>query len=384
MYEIGATPVTRLHVLLPMAADGRGPSWTCLQLLPGMAESEFAIHLYVNRLRAPVPAGIAYSAAVPQLASRLPYRMVKHLASLRTERQLLDNVSPGDIVFAWPAASLAVHEELARRHVTVVLEGINTRMSSARRVLDNAYAAEGLKAAHGITDRRIREEERKLELADFIFAPSRDVELALGDTEIASRGGVLPTSYGVKRVELEQVPQDTNEPVFTFVGLSSVRKGLHLLLRAWEAAEVRGRLAIYGGLDADIRRLCAPQLRRDDVEYRGYASDVSRAYAASNVFVFPSLEEGGPQVTYEAAAHGLPIIASHPGAGRLGDQPGAVLTVDPFNQEELVAALRTFAASAEQRMAYGARALDAVRDYTWAAVGRRRAAALGAALDSHR
>ena len=51
-----------------------------------------------------------------------------------------------------------------------------------------------------------------------------------------------------------------------------------------------------------------------------FVADVRALYRTADVFVFPSLEEGGPQVTYEACGCGLPVITTPMGAAESARQ----------------------------------------------------------------
>jgi glycosyltransferase involved in cell wall biosynthesis len=88
------------------------------------------------------------------------------------------------------------------------------------------------------------------------------------------------------------------------------------------------------------------------------------------------LEEGDPLVTYEAASHGLPILASEMGAGRMGDTPGALKLIDPANRDSFVEALTALVTSPELRAELGKGVHALVRNFTWSQVGKRRGALL--------
>ena len=362
-----------VRTLLPMACDGRGPSATCLNLLPGMISGGTSCSLHFNRHRIPIN-GVPYRSAIPGPLSFLPYSYVKRGASWISERSYLRSLKDGDIAYFWPSVSLEMHRIAKRRGNPIVLEAINTRMKSAKKILDAAYTEIGLDPQHGITAQRIDEEEEKLELATALFAPNACVEMALADSHL-SDGGLIRTSYGASLSHHTPHPRkrpNSNCKVL-FVGSACVRKGVHLLLQAWEKASIDGELIIAGQVEPAIAEYCTDQMARSDVRVGGYVSDIRELYREADVFVMPSLEEGGPQVTYEAAAYGLPIIASPMGASRMGEQGDCVVLVDPEDTDAMASALTRLSSSEEERATWGARAKAAVQSYDWPLVGMDRA-----------
>ncbi|UMA63306.1 glycosyltransferase family 4 protein [Roseivivax marinus] len=367
----------RLMTLLPMAADGVGPSYTCLSLLSGMAATGLSGPCYVARAR-DRPADVTVLPTVPRMLNMVPYRHVRGPAARAAERRYLSDLRRGDIAYLWPGASLAAFEAARALDLPVVVDGINTRMADARRILDAAYAAEGLTPAHGITDDRIRDEDDKLALTTHFFAPSPGVEAALATSPL-SEEAVISCSYGFdpdRAGAKNGGARRRTRPIFLFVGRSSIRKGTHQLLRAWERAGVEGELWIAGAIEPVIRTLCAPLLERPDVRCLGFVSDVASLYSQADVFVLPSLEEGDPLVTLEAASCGLPVIASPMGAGRIGSETGCVAMIDPGEPDSIANQLAHFGRSAEMRAEWGGRAHAAATAYTWKKVAKRRAEAL--------
>ncbi len=350
-----------------------------MSLLQGMVGGGAEGRLYINRNRAEID-GLDYKVAVPRALAKLPYPLVRSFATRTTEAAFVSELRPGEVAYLWPAASLSAHETAHERGNPIVLEGINTRMARAREVLDQAYAAEGLEPEHRITDYKIAEEEQKLALATAIFAPSPGVEAALLGSPVAKKG-IIPASYGVRlgRRRPSASRRDRN-PVFLFVGSVSIRKGAHLLLRAWTEGRIKGTLLLAGAIEPAVAKLCQSELSSANVQPLGFVRNVDNLYRDSDVFVLPSFEEGDPLVTYEAAAHGLPIVASSIGAGRIGAETGCAVLVDPTAPETLVAALREMANSADVRSEWSSRAASAVESYGWDEVGAARAARLKALM----
>lgn len=362
----------RIMTLLSMACDGVGPSFTCLQIANGMHLAGFDTRVFATRRRISAPA-FPLLTSVPRALAKLPYHWVSDAAMRGIERRFLEQVREGDIAFVWPAVSLTTHKALRDRGVTVVMEGINTRMASARKILDAAYADFGITPEHGITDARIAEEEEKYRHADAIFAPNRWVETALAGSPLEAR--FLSSSYGVdaSKASPERGYKPDGAPLtFVFCGYACVRKGVHHLLEAWKRMDGRHKLQFVGTVEPVIAERYRDILASDRVEMVGFVKDVHPYFAKADAFIMPSLEEGGPQVTYEAALHGLPILASPMGASRIGDTEGAMLIVEPRRTDDMLEALTRLVASAELRESLGREARRRAFGFNWPDVGARR------------
>lgn len=367
-----------LRALVPMACDGVGPSFTAMRLMEGAHGAGFPADMFVNRYRMP-PTGLRMHVALPGPLGHLPYRRAEPLASRLLEARYAASLAEGDIAYLFPAVSLQLHEALQKRGVPIVLEGINTRMASAKVILDAAYDAFGAPPSHGITEARITEEEAKYATATTIFAPSRPVEAALAGSALQDR--FLPASYGTdtgRAVPTRDYAATERPLTFLFCGYASIRKGIHHLLDAWAEVPGTARLRIVGRIEPLIAERYCDLLASDRVETVGFVKDVHPHFAAADVFVMPSLEEGDPLVTYEAALHGLPVIASAMGGGRMGDVPSRMILADPAQPDALAAALQELAGSAGRREELGSEIRRVVQDFDWMSVGARRARALQA------
>ena len=127
-----------------------------------------------------------------------------------------------------------------------------------------------------------------------------------------------------------------------FVGSGGQRKGLHHLLLAWQRASLPAlsRLTLVCRvMDHEIERLAATIPRVEMV--RGLPADrLSALYAASSLFVMPSLVEGFGQVYLEALAQGCPVLGTaNTGLPDLGREADGVFLVTPGDEDELVAKL---------------------------------------------
>ena len=118
---------------------------------------------------------------------------------------------------------------------------------------------------------------------------------------------------------------------------------------------------------------CSKILARPDVVHSQYNPDISWAYRQADIFAFPSLEEGSPLVTYEAMAHGLPILTSPMGAGSIVRDGIDGMIVSPYEHDAWVEALRKLASSPDLRTRFGDAARQRAQEFTWERVADRRA-----------
>jgi glycosyltransferase involved in cell wall biosynthesis len=158
---------------------------------------------------------------------------------------------------------------------------------------------------------------------------------------------------------------------FIYAGGCSIRKGIPVLLEAWEKAQLRdAELLLVGSW-----QLAESKLRElpPGVKFVGPVGPerLRELYRESDVFVFPSFFEGFGLVILEAMACGLPVIASECSAGPdvLDDSCGRVIKAG--EPEQLIESLRWFGANRDVLPAMKAAARSKVEDFTW---GRYRAA----------
>jgi len=120
----------------------------------------------------------------------------------------------------------------------------------------------------------------------------------------------------------------------------------------------RGDEALYG-------RLAARLAIASRVRFFGFRSDVERFLQAADVFVFPSSYETFSLVAHEAAACGLPVIATPVNGIDELVLPGETGYLVPADAAALAEALAHLARTPSLRKAMGQRARERVGTMTW-------------------
>lgn len=160
-----------------------------------------------------------------------------------------------------------------------------------------------------------------------------------------------------------------DEAVALFVGGDWDWKGLDIVIEALCQARSSGAAVSLWVVGQGDQRRFADQVRLSGVggavHFFGQRRDVERFYQAADIFVLPSLYETFSLVTYEAAAAGLPVVATRVSGieelvGR--DEAGILVERDAVS---VGAALARLARDPELRRRLGSEGRRRAHAYTW-------------------
>lgn len=211
----------------------------------------------------------------------------------------------------------------------------------------------------------------------FVMGPIRRARVVLARTQDTAR--LIPAAYSDKvKVVLETaipdnllIPSaslqtsrnDTSLRVMysgRLVALKNVSTAIHAIALA-KRAGVRVRFVIIGdGQERKALQSLACQLEVvDDVEFCGAIphNKVIEELQKSDVYLFPSLKEGGVWSLMEAMSVGLPVVCINASGMSIITDESSAIRVDPLSQEHIIAgfaeALIKLANSPEQRHLLG-------------------------------
>jgi glycosyltransferase involved in cell wall biosynthesis len=209
-------------------------------------------------------------------------------------------------------------------------------------------------------------------------------------------GGVVTSLVEPGEIRDPAARPDVVEPGelrLAWAGRLAAGKGLETLFEAVEIlasdppAGRAPRLIVLG--DGPLRRDLAARSRQGAaaglIDLHGHVADRGRyldLLASADIFVFPSPAEGFPKVILDAAAVGLPVLASPVGALAELAAAGIIEGVRPGDPGRLAAALGALAADPRRAAALRGAGTAFARDHTRAAEASRLVARLQSAYPS--
>ncbi|MCC9640872.1 glycosyltransferase family 4 protein [Rhodopirellula sp. JC740] len=237
--------------------------------------------------------------------------------------QLTKSISSGvfptastESVYAFDTAALEVFENWKSSTGLKILEQCVAPRAAQRAVYhatNNGHASKNFERMLDLFERRERIE---WELADCIIAPSEFVRNALAEQGVAIEKirlvpyGVDPPPGHVVASAVEARSKSArNEIRIFFAGALSLRKGINEINRLSRHPMLKNcRFAVAGRHTIESSKIKWPA----NVTILGpiAKSEMSREYAAADIFLLPSYLEGSATVTYEAMGWGLPIVTT--------------------------------------------------------------------------
>lgn len=314
----------------PLGRPGIGT--TAYHQVAGLLRSGLEVTLFCTSVERALVGNVRVVETLVTAGKRIPHRALGvdrayRYHDWRVSRSLLSGRLRPHVVHAWPRASVKTFGTTRNLGIAGVREVPNTHTAYAFDAVAREEARLGLDRlaghSHSFDPHILAREEAEYQLADLLLAPSdfvRRTFLAQGmpDAKVARH------RYGC---DLDVfIPGDGRSPLdglrALFVGSCEPRKGLHYALQAWfeSGAAETGRFVVCGGFVPDYREKLAQWIEHPSVDVRGFVDDPASLMRESDVFLFPSIEEGSALVTYEAQASGCVLLAS--------DAAGACVTHD--------------------------------------------------------
>jgi UDP-glucose:(heptosyl)LPS alpha-1,3-glucosyltransferase len=193
----------------------------------------------------------------------------------------------------------------------------------------------------------------------------------LADRVLAIHNGVDTDAFapGMRerdaRLLRERLGIDADRLIAVFVGSEWERKGLEPLIRALASARAWELVVAGGGDRAHYERLADSLGVGAAIHWLGVTSDVQLVYSLGDAFVLPSSYETFSLVTFEAAASGLPLLATPVSGVRELIEDGRNGFLIDREPQTIARRLNELGGDAELRARLGAGARESALAYSW-------------------
>jgi glycosyltransferase involved in cell wall biosynthesis len=302
---------------------------------------------------------------VPSLAipGRSEYRMP--LALPRRVRRDLEQFNPNLVHVSSP--DIVGHRAVtwARKRKTAVVASVHTRF-------DTYLAYYRLQALEPLARDIMR---RFYQRCEVVLAPAESTAAILRaqrmnrDIWIWARG-IDRDQFNPERRDMawrRSLGISDDEMAIAFLGRVVMEKGLDVFsdaIHAFERLGIRHRVVVIG--EGPARPWFEQQLPQGIFLGQLTGNDLSRALASTDVFLNPSITEAFGNVTLEAMACALPVIAAEAtGATNLVRSGVTGTLVDGTEPDEFAAALADYARDPDLRRRHGEAGLAIARTMDW-------------------
>jgi glycosyltransferase involved in cell wall biosynthesis len=284
-----------------------------------------------------------------------------------------------DVVNAWCSTALRTIRTAHKRGIPAVLEVASAHILAQTRLLRDEYARFGgdidrAVITPGVIERTLYEYEE----ADRIIVTSGFVKRTFVERGIDA-GKIVVVPYGVDahdtatRTEKPAPRGSGRVPRVLFVGGCSLRKGIPYLVEAFRRVDARAELRLVGRTNDPLFRRIGGLPHSVEAVGPKTGAALAAEYAAADVFVLPSVEDGWGLVTNEAMAAGLPVIVSdHAGSAEIVRDGVNGFVVPARDVDALAERMNALLADAELRARMGAAARETAVSRTWDTYGEER------------
>jgi glycosyltransferase involved in cell wall biosynthesis len=214
-----------------------------------------------------------------------------------------------DILVGWSGCSLRTIRKANRLGITSIVVRGSAHISEQMDILEAEYRLLGLpfRRDGGVVAQEIAEYAE----ADYVQTNSNFAAQTLVKRGVPAEK-IIMVNTGVDLERFTRKPK--SDCVFRVVtsGRQSVRKGTHVLLRAFAELDLpNSELMLVGGISDEIRPFLA-KYSSPKVKVLGHRhpAELAELYSQGSVFVMASIEEGLATVQAQAMACGLPLICT--------------------------------------------------------------------------
>jgi glycosyltransferase involved in cell wall biosynthesis len=224
-------------------------------------------------------------------------------------------IPPCSVFHGWMGQSLACLSVAKRQGASTLIENAGRHPGDFHRAPDEECDRFNIKQSERsplLPAALIRRMEREYELCDRIVVPSTVAHESFAEFGYAAKAVVV--FPGVDEQFFSPLSQPARRTKFRvcFTGRVELAKGAGYLLQAWKRLALPdAELVLAGEVRPEMNSLLETYAD-SSVRIAGFLSarELLQHYRESDLFVFPSVNEGLAQVLLEAMGSGLPVVAT--------------------------------------------------------------------------
>jgi len=297
------------------------------------------------------------------LGSKDKSGLIYYLNSLAFDGWVTPQLSSGNIFHCWHGHALWGMRKAKQKGMITVIERASSHPNTVAKLLNEEY--QRWQIPFSLQSWNYSRLMREIEEADYITTPSpfaRESMIAEGVPEHK----LIEIPFGVNANQFPTKQNLAPHPFrVIFAGQVSIRKGIPYLLEAWRQLQwPDAELWVVGGIGLDFKTLQSRWANLSGVKFWGHSANLPELFQQSDIFVFPTIEEGSALVVYEAMACGLPVITTfNAGSVARHGQDGFIVPIR--NVESLCHAMQLLRDTPQLRTHMGQSAQAWVSQFTW-------------------
>jgi glycosyltransferase involved in cell wall biosynthesis len=264
------------------------------------------------------------------------------LSTMYADRLLSRHLPPCDVFHGWNGLSLACLRAAKRMHAVTIIENPSMHPRAWQRIVLEECERFGIRPSECralLPSALIRRMEAEFDGCDFIVVPSAVARHSFGDPKYAGKARVIHAGIDHLFFAPPETPQSGRTFRVCYTGRVEIAKGVPYLLQAWkQLALTNAELIMIGEVAPEMNSLIR-QYAAPSVTFTGFlpADRVRDWYRRSDLFAFPSVNEGLARVLLEAMATALPVVATPASGAEDCVTPGRDGTIVPARDSHALA-----------------------------------------------
>ncbi|WP_299288387.1 glycosyltransferase family 4 protein [uncultured Mucilaginibacter sp.] len=235
------------------------------------------------------------------------------------------------------------------------------------------------------SERRNQRRTEELDICDYIICNSTFTKKTLTDVQINPNKIInVPLGFPstVKSTDKRSI---TRKTIFIYAGNQSLRKGTHILYKAWQKCNFKNEAELWlvGSNQLPIK---VRQGLGDDVKFLDNLPHESlmQLFSQVDMLVLPTLCDGFGMVITEAMSQSLPVITTYNSGGPdLITEGKDGFLLEAGNVEQLADKLKWCVENKDQLLQMGENALEKAASYPWASFRKQLIKEITSRIDSN-